>query len=289
MTLPTSGPINFSNLQGEFGGTNPISLSEYYAGGGLVPSGTTGTNGAVPSSGAINVTIFYGTSNGFAFSNTISADTNNYNVSTKAVDSGWDGVTKLIATITINSGVVVGSVTAGAAFLVAHMPVGSGITIINNGFIVGKGGKGGIEGGSGAGAAGNGTVGGLALSVVHATTINNLNGTIGGGGGGGGGGAVDDGHGGGGGGGAGRDTGLGGTSSGTAGQSGTYNTRGLGGGHTGPDAGDGGNGGTLGVAGTDGTGSTNNNGGIGAAAGACTSGNSNITWTNNGIRLGTLG
>lgn len=63
MTLPSSGPLSFSQIQGEFGGSNPISLSEYYAGGGLVPAGTTGTNGAVPSFGTISVSKFYGTSN----------------------------------------------------------------------------------------------------------------------------------------------------------------------------------------------------------------------------------
>lgn len=62
MALPTSGPISLSDIQGEFGGSNPISLSEYYAGGGLVPSGTSGTNGPVPSSGAISLSNFYGTS-----------------------------------------------------------------------------------------------------------------------------------------------------------------------------------------------------------------------------------
>jgi hypothetical protein len=36
-------------------------LNEYYAGGGLVPAGTTGTYGAVPSSGQISVQNFYGT------------------------------------------------------------------------------------------------------------------------------------------------------------------------------------------------------------------------------------
>lgn len=63
MPLPTSGPISLAAIQAEFGGTNPISLSEYYAGGGLVPTGTTGTNGAVPSSGQISLWNFYGTSN----------------------------------------------------------------------------------------------------------------------------------------------------------------------------------------------------------------------------------
>jgi hypothetical protein len=62
MPLPSSGPLSLSDIQGEFGGSNPISLSEYYAGGGLVPAGTTGTYGAVPSSGAISIQNFYGTS-----------------------------------------------------------------------------------------------------------------------------------------------------------------------------------------------------------------------------------
>jgi hypothetical protein len=62
MTLPASGPLSLNDIQGEFGGTNPIGMNEYYAGGGLVPPGTTGTYGAVPSSGALSVQNFYGTS-----------------------------------------------------------------------------------------------------------------------------------------------------------------------------------------------------------------------------------
>jgi hypothetical protein len=42
-------------------GSNPISMNEYYAGGTYVLSGTTGTNGAVPSSGQISMSQFYGT------------------------------------------------------------------------------------------------------------------------------------------------------------------------------------------------------------------------------------
>jgi hypothetical protein len=64
MTLPTSGPISLSAIQTEFGGTAPTSLSEYYAGGAYVPAGTSGTNGPVPSSGAISLSNFYGTSKG---------------------------------------------------------------------------------------------------------------------------------------------------------------------------------------------------------------------------------
>lgn len=61
MAIPSSGAISLSTIQTEFGGSNPISLNEYYAGGSLVPAGTSGTYGAVPSSGAISLQNFYGT------------------------------------------------------------------------------------------------------------------------------------------------------------------------------------------------------------------------------------
>ena len=64
MAIQTSGAITLSDIQTEFGGSNPISLSEYYAGGSYVPSGTSGTNGAVPTSGEIAVSDFYGTQSG---------------------------------------------------------------------------------------------------------------------------------------------------------------------------------------------------------------------------------
>jgi hypothetical protein len=63
MALPSSGPLALTDIQTEFGGANPIGMNEYYAGGGLVPAGTSGTYGAVPSSGALSVQNFYGTSN----------------------------------------------------------------------------------------------------------------------------------------------------------------------------------------------------------------------------------
>lgn len=63
MAIPSTGPINFSDLQTEFGGINPISLSEYYRGEGYVPStGFIGLNNAIPSSGMIRSSNFIGTS-----------------------------------------------------------------------------------------------------------------------------------------------------------------------------------------------------------------------------------
>lgn len=63
MALPSSGPLSLNDIKGEFGGPTSPSLGNYYAGGTYVPPGTTGTYGAVPSSGAISIQNFYGTSN----------------------------------------------------------------------------------------------------------------------------------------------------------------------------------------------------------------------------------
>ena len=51
MALQSSGPISLSDIAGEFGGSTPHSLSEYY-----------GAAGGVPASGAISMDDFYGTS-----------------------------------------------------------------------------------------------------------------------------------------------------------------------------------------------------------------------------------
>ena len=58
MALQTTGAISLSDIQTEFGGTNPISMSEYYRGGGLVSS----NNASIPESGLIKTSQFYGAS-----------------------------------------------------------------------------------------------------------------------------------------------------------------------------------------------------------------------------------
>lgn len=56
MALQSSGLITLAQIQAEFGGSNPISLSEYYRNGTYVTSNNT----SVPTSGAISVSNFYG-------------------------------------------------------------------------------------------------------------------------------------------------------------------------------------------------------------------------------------
>lgn len=61
MTLPSSGTLSLSSIQGEFGGSNPISMSEYYRNGPLVPSYPANTG--IPTSGTISINQFYGATN----------------------------------------------------------------------------------------------------------------------------------------------------------------------------------------------------------------------------------
>ena len=62
MAIASSGAISISDLSSEFGGSGARSLSDYYAGAGLVASLLTDTSGnAVPSSGTIKFSDFYTT------------------------------------------------------------------------------------------------------------------------------------------------------------------------------------------------------------------------------------
>ena len=56
MALPSSGTISLNDIQTEFGGTNPISISEYYRGGSFM----TDNNSNVPTSGTIDLADFHG-------------------------------------------------------------------------------------------------------------------------------------------------------------------------------------------------------------------------------------
>jgi hypothetical protein len=62
MALQTSGAISFSQMQTEFGGANPISLSEYYKNGSYVPSTVGGAAGSW-SSYTTNTNYYYNMQN----------------------------------------------------------------------------------------------------------------------------------------------------------------------------------------------------------------------------------
>ena len=163
MTLPASGIINLSDIQTEFGGANPIGLSEYYRGGAYVTSNNTG----VPTSGAIGIADFYGAVNQFSF--TISSSTQEANLNTLAIAAGWDGSAPLICNVA--SSVYVWSDNTSNPGLLLNV---ANATVVNNGYIMGKGGAGGGWGAAGGGSqdAGGGA-GGAAITGTSPTLTNN--------------------------------------------------------------------------------------------------------------------
>ena len=236
----------------------------------------------------------YGLTSG-EFRFTISSNQTNANLATLATSAGWDGASRLVATI--GSGVYILANTTGTPALTVSGAFPGGVRLINDGYIVGYGGAGGA-GGAGSPVAGNaGANGGTGLSVSSAISITN-NGTIAGGGGGGGGGGgfnTGDWYGGCGGGG-GAPYGAGGphgawsgagTGGASDGSSATLSTGGAGGPTINVSA-PGGAGGNWGVAGVAGTASGQRAGGGGGSAGNYVSGNSNVTWAVNGTRLGNV-
>ena len=303
MAIPSAGSaLSLSAIQTEFGGSNPISMSEYYAGGSNVPSGTTGDAGNIPSSGAIAVSQFYGSSNRIAIALTISSTTQSYNIYSNR--GGTYSAGNSDVTLTVQA--IVGSTGASGLDTGSQWTSGDTIKIINNSQIVGKGNAGGA-GGARSGAGSAGTAGQPALNLGYPVTIQNNGGFIRGGGGGGGGGAggsftqpgggqkgqtpttVQFG-GGGGGGGAGQQGGAGGaagqTNSSTgataaAGAAGSISGAGAGGDGSAQGSGSdgGGSGGHFGNAGAAGQSSNQASGGGGGAAGKGINLNGNqVTW-----------
>ena len=282
MTLPASGAISLNQVNVELGlsGTTSINMNQ----------ASVRALFGVPS-GAISMSNGYGKSNEFPF--TISSNQTNANLRTLAVNAGWNQSTKVAATI--NSGIYVYSTAVGTPGLTINGAFPNGVVLTNNGLIVGMGGNGGRNGQLPFSSA-SGTIGGLALSVSSAVTINNGSGTVGGGGGGGGGSqywVVPAGKG---------STsyqgpaGSGGRVNGSAGFAPVYIPQANPGTLTAAGAARtsnqdgytsvGGAGGNLGAGG--GTGSGPGGGSPGGGAGAAVSGNGFITWSAFGTRLGSI-
>ena len=278
MALGT-GQLSLGDIAGEYGGSAPHALSEYY------------NKGNAPGSGEIQIHAdFNGTANVFNF--TISSNASQLNLRSAASSAGWDGSSPVHATI--NSGVVIYSGSTGSYAMVINGSWSGGVTLTNNGTILGKGGSGGNGAFSGhcnpktqgcycAGQTQSATSagsGGPALQISSAVTIINANGRIAGGGGGGGG----IGH------------GAAGSSYGNNGSAGSLTGAGSGGGsfqgngcNSGDVSGAGGAGGSYGASGSAGGNAPGSSQSSGGSAGAATSGQSNVTWTSTGTRNGSVG
>ncbi len=306
MALQSSGQIKLSEIAAEYGGSEPHALSEYH------------DKGNAPASGEIQIAAdFYGTSNTFSFS--ITSNASQVNLRSTAISAGWDGSSQLIATI--NSGVYIYSGSTGTPAMTIDGSYPGGVSLTNNGTILGKGGQGGsVTAGDAYGGAfvcncsccsdhhtSAGGAGGTGLYIASAVTINNQGRISGGGGGGGAGGQVNGWNMGGAAGGGGIGNGAGGVNSvngnGGAGSltsaggpggrcictEGTYLAGGAGGsgGSYGASGGGGGSaqcGGNTNCPSQSGAGPTS-----GGSGGAATSGQSNVTWSATGTRNGTVG
>jgi len=159
MAIQASGAITLQDIQDEFGGSHPISLSEYYG------------SDTVPASGQISLSDFYGTQNAFSFNVTTGIDGAS-TLSTLATAAGWDGTVPIV--MTVNSGVHIRSMSSSTPSLTMNV---ANSVLINNGAIFGRGGN------------SNSGAGGHAISITAAgtTVTNNFGAFIAGGGGGGGG------------------------------------------------------------------------------------------------------
>jgi len=175
MALQTSGRITLKEIAAEFGGTAPHGLKEYY-------DAATG----VPASGEIGIKDFYGKSSVYQLN--ITTNTQEADVRALAVSDGWDETIEL--QVNISSGVYVWSddVTKGGLIVSGSFP--SGVQIINSGYIIGKGGYGGMpQGPLNTPQQYDAGDGGPALQITSTSTVNitnNSGAAIAGGGGGGG-------------------------------------------------------------------------------------------------------
>ena len=181
MTLQSSGAISLGQIQGEFGGGNPISMSEYYHGGGYLSGTQAAPN--VPFSGSIRASNFYGSR--YYASGSASYDTPGYytltvpwyidTITVAAIggggghggnDSGGSGSAGYAADYAVSNNVYIGKGATVEIYVGA--PGGNGVYNAGGGYGAGgygygTGGRGGAAGGSGQSGGGGGGGGGSAV------------------------------------------------------------------------------------------------------------------------------
>jgi hypothetical protein len=205
MTLAASGSISLGQIRTEYGMSGSISMSELYRGG----SNVTDNNTGVAASGTITLGSFRGSGKRYEY--TITSNQQELNIATYL--TGQSHPSSNPAKVTINNvyvwsdststaGLTIPSSVSNFALASPHSTVG--LSIVNSGKIIGRGGNGAAYNGSA-------QAGGPAISnsATGVEITNNSSAYIAGGGGGGGSGknSSESNAGGGGGGGAGGGTG----------------------------------------------------------------------------------
>lgn len=280
---PGSPPLSMLQIQGEYGGSAPISLSEYYS-----------ASAGIPASGTISIRNFYGTSARKTINLDITSPVYNFNVWDQRTPGYVAGISDI--TVTVASGVYVGSssIYGYAMGVNSNFNASDTVKIVNNGGIISGAGGPGSNAVLDANPGNPGDYGGNGLYLGFPTTIYN-NGAIAGGGGGGGsgGGGHDDKGparwGGSGGGGAGNTPGQGGVGDQGNGGGGDFVSGGSG---AYGDAAPGGAGGGIGSGGSPGTNSGGANprpAGYGGSPGYYIVGNSYASWLAYGNLYGLQG
>jgi len=148
MAIPLTGPISLADIQAEFGGSVPVSLSNYYKGGAYVLNTDYAPN--VPTSGTISLSDFYGARRTTLTTFTYTTAGDNIFIAPTFI------VGNLIVTMTGGAGGGGGPDSqpgypgyGGLTVTNAQVPVSAGDII--NAYVGGGGGAGGSGGGGGGG------------------------------------------------------------------------------------------------------------------------------------------
>ena len=170
MAVKPSGSLSLiTDIVGEFGGSTPHSLKEYYRNG---TAGVTSNNTNVPESpNPLNMLSFYNAVK--QFNVTITSSQKELNLYSYVTGLGWNGTDPIA--VTVNSGVYLWSDNTSVGGLVISSAFNSKLTLTNYGYIIGRGGDGGGYNGGPA----------LVNSASGVTLINQSGAYIAGGGGGG--------------------------------------------------------------------------------------------------------
>ena len=88
MALQGSGTITLAQVQSEFGGSNPISMSEYYRGGSYVPTTVTGSYSSYQFSISAYHWLTYGNTVTIEWNNSVVYTTTSGNPSTTSLTTG---------------------------------------------------------------------------------------------------------------------------------------------------------------------------------------------------------